>query len=257
MTDVVLFHDADCPNVQPTREALREAFDRVRAAPTWREVTRDDPELPEDWRSLGSPSVLVDGRDVAGTDDEPCEGGSCRLYVTDSGKLAGVPPVDAIARALAATSSRASGFVMKMTAAGVVVAALGASASVADERLPAADLVPSRAAWFLWRIPSLGLFVGAFLPPVPRALLWGGCLTVMGVACLANARRCRRTHCFITGPLFLVGVGVAAAHGAGLVSFAWFWLPVVVGLGTVGAYGYEAIRGRYRGAVSGACGGSC
>lgn len=26
----------------------------------------------------------------------------------------------------------------------------------------------------------------------------------MGIACLVNARRCGRTHCFLTGPFFLL-----------------------------------------------------
>jgi hypothetical protein len=26
----------------------------------------------------------------------------------------------------------------------------------------------------------------------------------MGIACLANAARCRRVHCYLTGPLFLL-----------------------------------------------------
>jgi hypothetical protein len=44
---------------------------------------------------------------------------------------------------------------------------------------------------------------------------------VMGVGCLANAARCGRTHCYITGPLFplapifvaLSALGVVALHG--------------------------------------------
>jgi len=36
-----------------------------------------------------------------------------------------------------------------------------------------------------------------------RLLLWIPAFLVMGVACLANAARCGRVHCYITGPLSL------------------------------------------------------
>jgi hypothetical protein len=37
-----------------------------------------------------------------------------------------------------------------------------------------------------------------------RTIVWSLALAVMGTACIANAFRCERTHCYITGPFFLI-----------------------------------------------------
>jgi hypothetical protein len=68
----------------------------------------------------------------------------------------------------------------------------------------------------LWVIPgvvALGSFVGA--TGIPALLLLGGvaCLA-MGVACLINAARCQRLHCYFSGPYFL-----ALALAAGVAFF--------------------------------------
>jgi len=36
---------------------------------------------------------------------------------------------------------------------------------------------------------------------------------IMGLACIANARRCGRVHCYFTGPLFLLSAVLSAVHG--------------------------------------------
>jgi hypothetical protein len=39
----------------------------------------------------------------------------------------------------------------------------------------------------------------------------------MGVACIANAARCGRTHCYVTGPFFLAMAIVTFLYGVGIV----------------------------------------
>ena len=58
-----------------------------------------------------------------------------------------------------------------------------------------------------WGLPAGIMLLAMHLPPTPRAAVWIAMLWWMGVACLANARRCGRTHCRYTGPFFL---GMAA-----------------------------------------------
>jgi hypothetical protein len=61
----------------------------------------EDPGAPERIRGYGSPTVLVDGRDVAGA--APFEGTtSCRLYGSTGDEPRGAPPVEAIVAALRA-----------------------------------------------------------------------------------------------------------------------------------------------------------
>ncbi len=68
-------------------------------------------------------------------------------------------------------------------------------------------------------------------------VIWPVALVWMGVACLMNARRCGRRHCYLTGPFFLVMAALALCHGAGIVPLGdsgFFWLGVVL---LVGGYG--------------------
>jgi len=80
--------------------------------------------------------------------------------------------------------------------------------------------------------------------------LWIPAFLTMGLACLANAARCGRIHCYITGPLSLLAlvyVGVSAFH---LVPMdAGYFLDIVLGL-TILAFLAEFPLGRYRKSAS-------
>lgn len=104
MTDVVLIHDPECPNVEAARSNLRSAFEAVGQIPRWREFDRGSAETPAEWRAFGSPTILVNGRDVA--ESEPtAEGNSCRVYRSPEGRLVGIPTIDELATALKVASS--------------------------------------------------------------------------------------------------------------------------------------------------------
>jgi hypothetical protein len=66
------------------------------------------------------------------------------------------------------------------------------------------DLVGSRLALLVWCVPSLLILLGIVWSDA-RTWLWIPSFTVMGAACLINARRCGRLHCHLTGPLFVFG----------------------------------------------------
>lgn len=42
-----------------------------------------------------------------------------------------------------------------------------------------------------------------------RIVIWTAALSTMGTACIANAARCGRVHCYLTGPFFLL-MGLAS-----------------------------------------------
>lgn len=48
-----------------------------------------------------------------------------------------------------------------------------------------------------WGIPATLLII---TPVQYLVIVWPAALTFMGVACLLNARRCGRVHCYVTGP---------------------------------------------------------
>ena len=96
---VELVYDKDCPNVGATRANLRAALRQLGIPDRWTEWETSSPGTPEPLRKLGSPTVLVNGRDAAGT--TAAGGACCRLYETEGGRQSGVPPADLIEKALA------------------------------------------------------------------------------------------------------------------------------------------------------------
>ncbi|MDZ7736725.1 MAG: hypothetical protein U5P41_11975 [Gammaproteobacteria bacterium] len=89
MPKVELIYDRDCPNVGPARGQLLRAFAEAGGMPArWREWRRDDPDSPDYVRHYGSPTVLIDGRDI-----QPVEAGgdNCRIYALPGGGHGPVP----------------------------------------------------------------------------------------------------------------------------------------------------------------------
>ncbi|HXZ20962.1 MAG TPA: hypothetical protein VEG63_13505 [Candidatus Acidoferrales bacterium] len=83
-----------------------------------------------------------------------------------------------------------------------------------------------------------------------RTVVWTVALAIMGTACLANARRCGRVHCYLTGPFFLVMAIVTLLYGLGVVPQArhgWNWIGMII---LAGALAFcclpEMILGKYR-----------
>lgn len=96
---VELIYDADCPNVERVREALRAGFTEAGLEPVWTEWDRANPDIPDHAKPYGSPTVLVGGWDVGGA--EPQEGSaSCRVYTDETGRIQGAPSVSCIASTL-------------------------------------------------------------------------------------------------------------------------------------------------------------
>lgn len=97
---VELVTDKDCPNVQAARDQLARAFAELGETANWDEWDRENPEAPEHLKQYGSPTILVEGRDVAGEGTE-ANANCCRVYSTDEG-IRGVPSVAMITAALKA-----------------------------------------------------------------------------------------------------------------------------------------------------------
>jgi hypothetical protein len=57
----------------------------------------------------------------------------------------------------------------------------------------------------------------------------------MGVGCLANAARCRRVHCYLTGPFFLAMAAVALLFGLGILHLANAGWNIIAGAVVAGA----------------------
>jgi len=106
------------------------------------------------------------------------------------------------------------------------------------------DLAASRSGLWFWGLPALLLLVGVFWGGV-RAPLWSVAFLVGGAACVANATRCGRTHCYFTGPLYLGLSAASALIGVGAISWSWLWVGSAFLIGTLLAYVPEFLGKRY------------
>ncbi|WP_291298462.1 hypothetical protein [Elioraea sp.] len=121
-----------------------------------------------------------------------------------------------------------------------------------DEACVRRDL-SARAGSFLavWGAPVLiGLAAGTLAPSTAwTAGAWSLVLAWMGGACLVNARRCGRLHCYVSGPILLVGAGLTAASGGGVLDFGPTGVSLIVAATlalAVLTYLLELVWGRYR-----------
>ena len=102
----------------------------------------------------------------------------------------------------------------------------------------------------VWGLPALAMLLAVLLlQPMVCCIVWIANLAWMGGACIANARRCDRTHCRYTGPFFLAMTGLVLAHAAGLVplgSQPWLVLGLLIAVGNaVIWWGSERLFGTY------------
>jgi hypothetical protein len=88
--DVTLLYFDGCPSWQTADARLAELAEELDLTVTRRQVTT--PEEAERVSFRGSPTILVDGRDVFAEGHEPV-GLSCRVYQTPDGP-AGAPTVE-------------------------------------------------------------------------------------------------------------------------------------------------------------------
>lgn len=105
---IEMVYDPECPNVEGARTAIRDALSAIGAPLAWREWDCTDAHTPVALRTLGSPSILVNGHDV-GCDSGSivqADANSCRVYRDECGCICGAPSAKLILKAIA--SSRAA-----------------------------------------------------------------------------------------------------------------------------------------------------
>lgn len=100
---IQLLYFPGCPNVAAAHRALHEALSSFPDRPSVVEIDVTDPATPMHLRAWGSPTILVDGVDVAG--DAP-SGPCCRLY--ESAESHGAPSLALISAALERASRSSS-----------------------------------------------------------------------------------------------------------------------------------------------------
>ena len=107
--------------------------------------------------------------------------------------------------------------------------------------------------FLLYCLPVISIVASGYEPVSQgwRTAIWTAALAVMGGACIANASRCRRTHCFVTGPFFLLVALGTLLYGLGIIPLGangWNVIGVttLVGAIVLGCLP-ELLFGKYRG----------
>lgn len=78
--------------------------------------------------------------------------------------------------------------------------------------------------------------------------IWMALFVWMGIGCVLNALRCHRIHCYISGPIFLLGALSCGLIAAGVLTFGPHALNNFVSITLVLAllsFVFEAIWGKY------------
>lgn len=76
---IELVYEKTCPNIKVARLQMLRAFAEVGITPRWQEWEVSSPEAPSHVHGYGSPTILINGRDVTGDSadgDDYC----CRVY---------------------------------------------------------------------------------------------------------------------------------------------------------------------------------
>lgn len=98
---VELIYEKSCPNVDAARMQLARAFKQAELQPSWQEWEVSHPDTPDYARTYGSPTILVNEKDVSGLAPADCRD-NCRIYRSDQGEIEVVPPLEKIVNALKA-----------------------------------------------------------------------------------------------------------------------------------------------------------
>ncbi|MBZ0272519.1 MerC family mercury resistance protein [bacterium] len=198
---IELIHFDGCPNIDAARENLRAALKGLGLTPKWKEYGEGGPGLPAYARGFGSPTILIDGVDIAGVASASPDA-ACRVYERADGTLSGVPPVELIRAAISGVGAgQSSSFGLARLA---VVPGIGVA------------LLPKLACPACW--PAYAGFLSAlglgFLIEAKWLLPLTAVFLVLAVAALGYKARARRGF----GPLAL---GVAASALVLVGKFVW------------------------------------
>jgi len=123
-----------------------------------------------------------------------------------------------------------------------------------DRRAGGADWASGVRGCLTFGIPAAILLISPTIGTRYLVIVWPVLLTFMGVACLLNARRCGRTHCYVTGPFFLILAGIALLYGIRILplgTMGWSTLSAAFAIGGIVLCCVpEVLLGRYHSSVS-------
>lgn len=199
MPEIEFIYQPDCPNVGAARAVLKRALTAHGGEPRWREWDSTAADSPAHARTYGSPTILIDGADIAGA--EPSDAPACRIYRDAAGRASGVPSEELVRSALRARSPVARPRVLGSFA---VLPTLGVSLL---PKLTCAACWPAYSA----ALAALGVGFVDYTPYL--SWLMAAAIAVTGMVLV---RQARQQHYYV--PLLLGGVA------AGMLVIAKLWI---------------------------------
>src|SRR5215467_9486541 len=109
-----------------------------------------------------------------------------------------------------------------------------------------------RSALTLFWLPAIAIVVAgtSAFSDNWRTIVWAVALSTMGAACITNARRCGRVHCYLTGPFFLLMALTTLLYGFGVVPLGrngWNLIGLTILVGAIALCCLpEMFLGKYR-----------
>lgn len=189
---VELIYDSDCPNVADARILLSRALSEAELSPIWKEFDRLAPDSPPYVKDYGSPTILVNGYDVA--ENAGNSAACCRLYSHPQG-ASGVPQLEQVVAALKHPEPKVEAGKFRWPHFVATLPSLAALLPV----LQCPACWPAYAG-FLTALGLGFLFQATYLLPIITILLL---LALFALGCQANTR-----HGYLPLALGLVSVGV-------------------------------------------------
>jgi len=114
------------------------------------------------------------------------------------------------------------------------------------------DILSSRwRVFILYWLPAIAIVVAgaSAISSGWRTVVWTVALATMGAACIVNAVRCGRVHCYLTGPFFLLMALVALSYGLGILHLGgngWNLLGLTTLIGAIALWCLpEMFLGKY------------
>lgn len=109
MAVVEFIYEKNCPNIALARLQILRAFSALKIKPHWLEWEVNDSEAPEYARQCGSPTIMVNGKDVDGAMSSN-NTNHCRLYRQPDNTSSGVPAIESIMQAIQGHENKGARF---------------------------------------------------------------------------------------------------------------------------------------------------
>ncbi len=96
MTDVTFLYFEDCPSHNVALARLREVLHEEGIQADIKITKVETDEQAQELNFIGSPTILIDGKDIVAPQDAAIVGLACRTYTLEDGRISPLPSYEMI-----------------------------------------------------------------------------------------------------------------------------------------------------------------